>query len=476
MRFGLILAINARMLICCGLLMMIPALMDFVQHHGMANAFTLSSGLTISVGLLLYFLTPKEQDSLYPKEMFLTTTLMWLLYALFAAIPFFLPPHPVSFTNAFFESVSGLTTTGATIFSNIDNLSEGTLFWRSMTQWFGGIGIIVVALVVLPTLRIGGMQLFATESVILSERISPTVRKSVRDILLYFMFLTLCCGACLWWAGMTPFDSVNHAMTTIATGGFSTHDASIAYFHSSTIEWIVLGFMFLAGLPLVIGPHLFHKQFASIKSNVQILTFIKIILIAVVILGFAYGWHNIRTILFQIISIMTTTGFVVSDYSMWGGVAIALFMILLVSGACTGSTSGGIKMFRFAVIGRVLIQRMKSLVQPHAVFVARYGEKVIDTEIVDSVLFFFGMFCITAIVSVLALSALGLDYITALSGTLTCVANVGPALGSVIGPIQNFDNLPDAAKWILSVDMLLGRLEFTSIVVLFLPFLWRRTV
>jgi len=476
MRFGLIFAINARMLICCGMLMVIPALIDFFCQHDMANAFTLSSAFTISVGALLYFLTPKEQDSLYPKEMFFTTTLMWLLYALFAAIPFCLPPAPVSFTNAFFESVSGLTTTGATIFSNIDSLSSGTLFWRSMTQWFGGIGIIVVALVVLPALRIGGMQLFATESVILSERISPTVRKSVRDILLYFIFLTVTCGACLWWGGMSPFDAMNHAMTTMATGGFSTHDASIAYYHSSSVEWILIVFMFLAGLPLVIGPHLFHKQFSSIKSNVQIMTFLKVILIAVIILGLAYGWHNIRAILFQVVSIMTTTGFVVTDYNVWGPVAISVFMFLLVSGACTGSTSGGIKMFRFAVIGRVLVQRMKSLVQPHAVFVARYGEKVIDTEIVDGVLFFCGMFFITVISSVILLSALDLDYITALSGTLTCVANVGPALGNVIGPIQNFENLSDAAKWVLSIDMLLGRLEFTSIVVLFLPFLWRRNI
>jgi len=476
MRFGLILAINARMLMCCGMLMMIPALMDFFHQHDMANAFTLSSGLTISVGMLLFFLTPKEQDSLYPKEMFLTTTLMWLLYALFAAIPFYLPPNPVSFTNAFFESVSGLTTTGATIFSNIDNLSAGTLFWRSMTQWFGGIGIIVVALVVLPTLRIGGMQLFATESVILSERISPTVRKSVRDILFYFILLTVCCGICLWWCGMSPFDAVNHAMTTIATGGFSTHDASIAYYHNSTLEWVLIAFMFLAGLPLVIGPHLFHKKFASIKSNVQIMTFIKVIVISVVILGCACGWQNIRTILFQVISVMTTTGFVVSDYNVWGSVAISVFMILLISGACTGSTSGGVKMFRFAVVGRILSQRMKSLVQPHAVFVARYGEKVIDTDIVDGVLFFCGMFCITVVASVITLSALDLDYITALSGSLASIANVGPALGNVIGPTQNFESLPDAAKWVLSVDMLLGRLEFTSIVVLFLPFLWRRNV
>ncbi|MBP5344451.1 MAG: TrkH family potassium uptake protein [Alphaproteobacteria bacterium] len=476
MRFGLIFAINARMLICCGMLMMVPALMDLFYQHDMANAFTLAGGFTLAVGFLLYFLTPKEQEPLYPKEMFLTTTLMWLLYALFAAIPFYLPPNPVSFANAFFESVSGLTTTGASIFSTIDKLSPGTLFWRSMTQWFGGIGIIVVALVVLPALRIGGMQLFATESVILSERISPTVRKSVRDILIYFVLLTMCCGVCLWVAGMGVFDAINHAMTTMATGGFSTHDESIAYYQNTSIEWVLIGFMFLAGLPLVIGPHIFHKQFSSIKSNVQIMTFVKGIIISIVILGCACGWQNVRLILFQVVSIMTTTGFVVSDYNVWGPVAIAVFMILLVSGACTGSTSGGIKMFRFAVVGRILVQRMKSLVQPHAVFVARYGEKVIDTDIVDGVLFFCGMFCITVICSVIALSALDLDYMTALSGTLTCVSNVGPALGNVIGPTQSFENLPDAAKWILSADMLLGRLEFTSIVVLFLPFLWRKNV
>lgn len=446
------------------------------MRNSTSEVFCTASAITMAMGMLLYFLTPKNQDSLYPKEMFLTTTLIWLLYAIFSAIPFYLLPQKLSVTDALFESISGLTTTGATILDNLESLSMGTLFWRSMMQWFGGIGIVMVALIVLPALRIGGMQLFATESVILSERISPTVRKSVRDIVVYFVLLTCLCGICLWWVGMTPFDAVNHALTTVATGGFSTHDASIAFYHNPALEWVIIVFMLLGGLPLVLGPNLFHKQFYAIRNNVQILTFLKTIIIAVIILGFTYGWHNLRTILFEVIAIITTTGFVVSDYTMWGPVAVALFMFLLVCGACTGSTSGGVKMFRFAVVGRVLSLKMKSMVQPHAVFIARYGNKVIDEEVVGSVLFFFGLFCMTIIVSILALSFVGLDYMTALSGTLASVANVGPALGNVIGPMQNYAGLPNAAKWIFSADMLLGRLEFTSIVVLFLPFLWRRNV
>ena len=475
MRFGLIFAICARMLTGCGILMLVPALIDFCMGSATSEIFCTASAMTMATGMLLYILTPKDQDSLYPKEMFLTTTLIWVLYAAFSAMPFYLLPQKLSVADAFFESISGLTTTGATILDNLESLSMGTLFWRSMMQWFGGIGIVVVALIVLPTLRIGGMQLFATESVILSERISPTVRKSVRDILIYFVLLTCICGVSLWCAGMTPFDAVNHALTTVSTGGFSTHDASIAYFHNSTLEWVIIVFMLLGGLPLVLGPNLFHKQFYAIRNNVQILTFFKAIVLAVVILGFAYGWHNLRTIIFQVVAIITTTGFVVSDYTMWGPVAVALFMCLLVCGACTGSTSGGVKMFRFAVVGRILSLKMKSLVQPHAVFIARYGNKVINEEVVGSVLFFFGLFFMTVVFSILALSFVGLDYMTALSGTLASVGNVGPALGNVIGPTQNFAGLPDAAKWILSADMLLGRLEFTSIVVLFLPFLWRRT-
>ena len=304
MRFGLILSINALMLMACGGLMLIPALVDFWSSKVFLNAFSLSSILTVLTGLFLYLICPKEKSPLKAKEMFLTTTLMWVLYAAFSALPFYLPPHTMSFTDAIFESVSGLTTTGATVLTNLESETRGILLWRSLSQWIGGIGIIVVALIVLPTLQIGGMQLFATESAMLSERINPTMRQSIRDILIYFVIMSLLCTFALWGAGMNFFDAINHAMTTLSSGGFSTHDTSIAYFKSPIIEWIIIFFMLVAGLPLVLGPHLIHHRWDSIKNNVQILTFFKVVIVASLCLCLVIGWENIRAILFQVLSIV----------------------------------------------------------------------------------------------------------------------------------------------------------------------------
>ncbi|MBQ3695670.1 MAG: TrkH family potassium uptake protein [Alphaproteobacteria bacterium] len=474
MRFSRIFAINSLMLMGCGLLMLVPALVDAIAQHRWINPFSSGALITLIAGLIVFGLSSKEQIPLRPKEMFLTTTLMWLLFTTFSAIPFYLPPHNLTLVDAFFESMSGLTGTGATILTNLEEETAGTLLWRSMMQWLGGVGIIVVALIVLPTLQIGGMQLFATESSALSERINPTMRQSIRDILVYFVLLSILCAFCLWLAGMTPFDAINHAMTTLSTGGFSTHDAGIMYFQKPGIIWILTVFMILGGLPLVLGPHLFYKRWDMIRNNVQIATFIKILCLIILLLIPVVGFDKLQHIIFQTVSVLTTTGFVSTTYGTWGAFATTLFLFITAFGACTGSTSGGIKMFRFAIIGRILSTKMKRLIKPYAVFVPRYGQQIIDADIASGVLFFLSLFLITFMVATLSLAALGLDYLTAFSGVLSCLANVGPALGNIIGPDHTYADLPDTAKWILSFVMLAGRLEFTSIVVLFLPFLWRK--
>jgi len=474
MRFSRIFAINSLMLMGCGFLMLIPAITDAITQHHLVNPFLSAALITMITGLTIFAVSPKDQTPLRPKEMFLTTTFMWLLFATFSAIPFYLPPHNLTLADAFFESMSGLTGTGATILTDLESETAGTLLWRSITQWLGGVGIIVVALIVLPTLQIGGMQLFATESSVLSERINPTMRQSIRDILIYFIILSLLCALCLWLAGMTPFDAINHAMTTLSTGGFSTHDAGIMYFHSTAILWTLIVFMILGGLPLVLGPHLFHKRWDMIRNNVQIATFLKILCLVIILLIPVVGYDKMQDIIFQTVSILTTTGFVSTSYATWGTFATTLFLFITAFGACTGSTSGGIKMFRFAIIGRILSSKMKSLIKPFAVFIPRYGNQIIDADVASGVLFFLSLFLMTFIIATLSLTALGLDYLTAFSGALSCVSNVGPALGNIIGPDKTYADLPDAAKWILSFVMLAGRLEFTSIVVLFLPFLWRK--
>lgn len=487
MRFRLIFSIVGFMGILCGIAMMIPAFADmFYGYHSAAQRFAVSAALCISIGLLMRLICGVREEPLRTKEMFLTTTLIWVFCALFSALPFFVSGYQISWTDSVFEAMSGLTTTGATVLSGLDDMTPGILLWRSMLQWVGGAGIVIVVITILPALRIGGMQFFTTESSAGSDRDLPTVIQNMRAILIYFIGLTVVCALCLKGAGMTGFDSLNHAMTTIATGGFSTHDASIGYFKNPTIEWILTFFMFVSGLPLILGLYLLKRRWRAIKEDSQIFFYIKFIILSVLLLT-ALRWlahrfapvelfNYIREGLFAIVSVVTTTGFVSENYQVWGNFALTFFMFLLLVGGCTGSTTGGIKMFRFSVLSRASAVRLKTAVQPHGVFIPRYGSHSITDDILISVLVFFGLYLATAIGITLFLSGYGLDFVSALSATLSSLSNVGPALGDLIGPDKTFEVLPDGVKWILTFAMLIGRLEFISVFVLFFPFLWRRNV
>lgn len=487
MRFKLIFSIVGFMGILCGIAMMIPAFTDmFYGHYDAGQRFLISGALCVAIGLLIRLICGVREEPLRIKEMFLTTTLIWVFCALFCAIPFFVSVYKISLTDAVFEAMSGLTTTGATVLSGLDNMTPGILLWRSILQWVGGAGIVIVVITILPALRIGGMQFFTTESSAGSERDLPTVIQNMRAILVYFIGLTVLCAILLKWAGMTGFDSLNHAMTTISTGGFSTHDTSIGYFKNPTIEWIVMLFMFISGMPLILGLHLFKRRWRSIKEDSQILFYVKFIFLSVLLLTFL-RWLSyrfapvelmvyIREGLFAIVSVVTTTGFVSENYQIWGNFALAFFMFLLVVGGCTGSTTGGIKMFRFSVLSRASAVRLKTVVQPYGVFIPRYGSHTITDDVLISVLVFFGLYLGTAVIISLGLSAYGLDFVSALSASLTALSNVGPALGGLIGPDKTFALLPDGVKWLLTFAMLIGRLEFVSVFVLFFPFLWRRNV
>ena len=486
MRLKLVLSIVGFMAVLCGISMLIPAIVDFFSGYESAAArFTVSSALSVSVGMLLYLLGNREREALRIKEMFLTTSLIWIVYALLSAFPFYISEYRISWVDSVFEAMSGLTTTGSTILSGLDHMTPGILLWRSILQWIGGAGIVIFAITILPILHIGGMQLFTTESSSQSERSLPTVGQNMRAVLFYFIGLTVVCGLCLKWAGMSWFDAINHALTTVSTGGFSTHDASIAYFHSISIDWIIIIFMMVSSLPLVLGLYIYRKRWSVIKNDAQIGFFFKAIGIALLLLLYL-RWQSthfapremgryIRESLFSIISTMSTTGFVVSNYQIWGDFAVAFFMFLIMAGGCTGSTAGGIKMFRFTVLFRAGNVRLKKLVQPHGVFIPRYGNRAISDDILISVLVFIGLYLGTAIISTLVLSANGLDFISSFSGALTSLSNVGPALGHLIGPDKTFADLSDGCKWTLTAAMLVGRLEFVSIFVLFFPFLWRKS-
>ncbi len=487
MRFSLIFSIVSLMTILCGLAMAIPGGFDILNNdiEGACRLF-ISAAITVAVGTVTYIVTKQEEVPLRPKEMFMTTTLTWTAFALFSALPFYLSYHNISFTDAFFESMSGLTTTGATVLTGLDQMNHGLLLWRSFIQWLGGVGIIIVAITVLPNLSIGGMQFFSTESSERSDKSSPKTAQNLRAILIFFLFLSAACALCLWLAGMSIFDAVNHAMTTIATGGFSTHDASLAYYKSPAIEWVITFFMAVAGLPLIIGLYIYQKKWQAIKNSEQIFTYLFVLAGSIILLTL-YRWNNLnqdvndigdilRLTALSVISVVTTTGYCADNYNQWGNFVVVAFLFLYFTGACTGSTSGGVKMMRHTILFKALSTRMKSVLQPHGVFIARYGGHPISDRALIDVMAFMTLFLMVTAIATLALSFLGLDLITSMSAALTAIANVGPGLGPLIGPDKTFAPLPGAAKWILSVTMLLGRLEFIAIVMLLVPFSWKKNI
>ena len=361
MRFKLIFSIVIYVIMLGGFMMMFPAAADWLDGDGQsASIFALLAALTCSVGLIGWMLADMKPTPLKTKEMFLTTAMIWFSFSVVCALTIYVSPIEMTFVDAFFESSSGWTTSGSTRFTNLESLPKGLLLWRSMTQWMGGLGILVLAILVLPVLQIGGMQLFNIEASGESNRDMPMIAQNISGILMYFVMLTILCGICLWLAGMSAFDALNHAMATTSTGGFSTHDLSIGYFKSPIIEWIITFFMFVGGLPLMMGLLIFQRHFETIRNNEQIKLYFWFTL-GIILFVAGIRWHDaafdntqlsdiLRTTAFDIVSVMTSTGFIVDNYERWGGYATMLFFLIMLTGGCTGSTAGGIKMFRVSIL------------------------------------------------------------------------------------------------------------------------------
>ena len=414
------------------------------------------------------------------RQAFLLTALAWVVIAAFGALPFVFSNLELAYTDAFFEAMSGVTTTGSTVITGLDFAPPGILLWRAILQWLGGIGIIVMAVAVLPMLQVGGMQLFRMESSDTSEKILPRAAQIVGAIAALYFCLTALCAVAMWVAGMTPFEAVAHAMTTIATGGFSTSDASIGHFNSAAIDYVVIIFMLAGSLPFVLYLQAVRGRSRALFGDSQVRWFFAITAIAVAVmvlwqwLGNDVGAADaLRYASFNVVSILTGTGYATADYMAWGGFAVAVFFFIMFIGGCAGSTSCGIKIFRIQVLFAATVIQMKRLLQPHGVFTPRYNGKPLQESVIASVMSFLFLFAICFGVLAFGLSALGLDFLTAISGAATAMANVGPALGDTIGPTGNFQSLPDAAKWLLSLGMLLGRLELFTVLVLFSPAFWR---
>jgi trk system potassium uptake protein TrkH len=476
-----ILVVIGTLLIILALFMLPPMVADLAAGHPDWQVFLAAGATTLFAGVSLVLMNQGYGDAeLTSRHAFLMVTAVWLVIALFAALPMAFCELDLSLADAVFEATSGITTTGATVIVGLDVAPPGILLWRAILQWLGGIGIIVMGVAILPMLRVGGMQLVRAESSDLSEKILPRAAQIASAIGLIYLVLTVLCAILYYAAGMATFDAAAHAMTTIATGGFSTRDASIGAFLSARIEWIGIVFMILGSLPFVLYIQVSNGQVRPLLTDAQVRWFMGITAIYVIVLALwlvlaqgAAPLDALRHAAFNIVSIISTTGYASSDYALWGTLPVTALFFLMCVGGCTGSTSGGIKIFRFTVLHAIAKHQIARLVRPHGVFVPTFNRRPVPEAAAIAVMAFIFMFGLSFAAFALALSALGLDYLTAMSGALTALANVGPGLGPIIGPAGTFSALPESAKWLLSAAMLLGRLELFTVLVLFTRSFWR---
>lgn len=460
--------------------MLFPVGVDLAVGNPDWQSFAVSAGLACFAGVAMVLSCRTGSHNLSVRQAFALTALVWVVLTLFAAIPFMLCEQSLSFTDAYFEAMSGITTTGSTVLTGLDDLPPGLLLWRAILQWLGGLGIIVMALSILPMLRVGGMQMFRVEAFETEGKMLPRAAQLSAGIVLILIFFTGALILGLWLAGMTGLEAVVHALTTIATGGYSTSDGSVGHFDSPAIEAIITVGMVVGGIPFMLFLKLVHGDVRSLLRDSQVHWYLGI-LAGVTTVITAWLWMSEGMVLpqafryasFNVVSIMTGTGYASTDYGQWGVFPVGIMFFLMFIGGCYGSTACGIKIFRFQVLFAATRSQIHHLLQPHGIFIPTFNRRPIPEDVISSVLGYFFIFGVVFTLLTLGLNALGLDFVTAMSGIGTAMANVGPGLGPIIGPAGNFEALPDAAKWLLIAGMLIGRLEVFTIFVLFSRTFWR---
>ena len=468
------------LLIVLGGSMLAPYALQVTLNEG-SHSFISASFITIFIGVLFILANLEKEFKLNLRQTFLFSSLAWIMVAAFGSLPFLLSSQDFSFSEAFFESMSGITTTGATIISDLDNSPKSILLWRAIMQWLGGIGIVVMAITILPLLKVGGMQLFKMEGPDSTEKILPRTIEVAAIIISTYIVLTFLCGFFYWVFGMSIFDSVSHAMTTIATGGFSTHNDSIGFFKNPNIEIVASIFIILGSIPFISylkfaqGNKMVFFQDVQIKGLIYLLT-ISIIIMFLYLLFIKYEsslFDKIRISSFNVISILSGTGYVTDDFGLWGKFSLIFFLLLMFIGGCAGSTACGIKIFRLQMLLIFLKNQIKKLISPNSVIITKYNNQKISDNFINSVIIFIFTFLFIFLIIAMLLSISGLDFITSISGAASSISNVGPGLGDIIGPNGNYKDIPDLSKWVLSFGMLLGRLELFAVLVLFFPSFWR---
>ena len=480
MNFRSVLYIIGLLISTLGCMMTIPTLFDLFSNHNNWSIFASTGIIIFLMGITIILAFKNKNTKIGNRETFLLSVLSWIFLAGIAALPLYLSDINISYTDAFFEATSGITTTGSTILVNIENASKGILIWRSILQWLGGIGIIVMAVAALPLLHMSGLQLFFSEQIEPNDKLKERVNNLAKTIIIIYSIFTLICAILLNISGMSLFDSICHSMTTIATGGYSTKNNSIGYFDNIWIEIIIIMGMIAASLPFII----YAKSISNIKAvfmDKQVKGFLFTLIISIFIIAI---WLNlklnvnfiesIRISAFNVISIITGTGYSTEDFSEWGSFAISMLFIFMLIGGCTGSTTGGIKIFRIQILWQVILQQIQKVIRPHQILKITYSKAVIDDKTTLSILAIIFLFIISIIIIAGLLYWMGLDLLTAFSAAATSIAVVGPGLSNEIGPLGNFSNLPNQAKWLLSAAMIIGRLEFLAVLILIMPSFWRK--
>ena len=466
--------------IILGISMIIPIVIQII--YGELDSSFIGAGIITIIFGILFFLANLDHDKkLNLQQAFLLTSLSWLSIAIFGSLPFFFSSLQLSITDSLFESMSGITTTGSTIIINLNDSPKGILLWRALLQWLGGIGIIVMAITLMPIMNVGGMQLFKISSNDASEKILPKSKEIALSLILIYSGLTFICSIFYKIFGMNYFDSITHAMTTIATGGFSNYNESIGYFNSATIEITAIIFIILGSIPFIAYIKFLNGNKRIFISDSQIRTFIKIIIVSIIILFFYLAFQNknfseinLRSISFNVVSILTGTGYVTQQFDNWGSFSLIFFLILMFIGGCAGSTACGIKIFRVQILYLFLVNQLKKIIYPRGIFFIKYDGNNVDDKFMSSIISFIYLYIIIFFFITALLSLSGLDFVTSISAAATSISNVGPGLGTIIGPNGNFSQLPDFSKWVLSFGMILGRLELFAILVLFLPSFWQK--
>ncbi len=476
---GLVLGI---LLIIESVLMLLGLPFSFYYGDNDIIPLLLSSGISFVSGLLLVLLNRKANRSVKKREAYVVVTFGWLVLSLFGTLPFILSGAIPSFTDAFFETISGFTTTGASVLNDIESISHGVLFWRSMTQWIGGMGIIVLSIAILPLIRVGGMQLFAAEVPgPTTDKLHPKIKETARKLWSLYLGFTVTETILLMVGKMNLFDAINHSLTTMATGGYSTKQASVAHFDSPFIHYVIILFMFIAGTNFAISYFALTGKPKKLFKNDEFKFYLTITLGASLIIALGLIWEmglpweqSVRDALFQVVSILTTTGFATTDYLQWDPIWmwVVLFLLMFIGGSA-GSTGGGIKVVRIQLLFRNAYLELKRLIHPNAVIPVRYAGQAVPPQIITNILAFVIFYILIYLISVLIMSFWGLDLMTSMGAVAATLGNIGPGIGNV-GPADNFAFIPAGGKYFLSFLMLLGRLELFTVIILLTPQFWRK--